>query len=178
MQNDIMIDLEAMNNTSMSAIISIGAVKFNVSKNRIEDYFYFNVDLQSSLDIGLKAGGETIKWWLKQDPEAILNLSEEPIVTIREALLRFSTWVGIKPVIWGNGAGFDNVVLANAYRLCGLEKPWKYYHDRCYRTAKNLYPEITLERTGIKHNALVDATYQAEHLMKILNYKSRGKQNG
>jgi exodeoxyribonuclease VIII len=70
--------------------------------------------------------------------------------------------------IWGNGASFDNVILANAYRRNDLNIPWKYYNDRCYRTMKSLAPHIKMEREGTHHNALSDAISQANHLIRIM----------
>lgn len=70
--------------------------------------------------------------------------------------------------IWGNGADFDNVILTNAYRAVGISRPWEPYHDRCYRTLKNLRRDIHLYRTGTHHNALYDAITQAEHAVRLL----------
>ncbi len=160
-----MIDLETMGTVSNSAIVSIGAVKFT---NKILDSFYCNVDLQSCIDVGLKCDGDTILWWLKQSKQARFSLSINPN-TLQEALVSLSNWMGQCYEVWGNGATFDNVILSNAYFAVGLPQPWHWTKDRCYRTVRNLHPNITHTRKGVYHNALDDAIYQAEHLIKILN---------
>ena len=66
--------------------------------------------------------------------------------------------------VWGNGATFDNVILSNAYKAAGMEQPWKFWDDRCYRTVKGLLPDIKIERLGTHHNAVYDAMSQARHL--------------
>lgn len=70
--------------------------------------------------------------------------------------------------IWGNGADFDNVILASVYKRIGMEQPWLYRNNRCYRTLKALHPEIPIERVGTHHNAVDDAESQARHLLAIM----------
>jgi len=171
-ENNIMIDLESMGKNSFAAIISIGAVKFNPDTMEITDSFYENVSLKSSLDLGLKVDAETVEWWLQQDKKAQNILSEKAPLKIAEALNMFSYWIGENPIVWGNGAGFDNVILSNAFELAQIDKPWKYYNDRCYRTMKEQFPNVKTIGFGIRHYALDDAKAQANHLMKILELKN------
>ena len=70
--------------------------------------------------------------------------------------------------MWGNGATFDNVILANAYRGAGLPVPWKFWNDKCYRTIKGFFPQIKLQRIGTHHNAQDDAESQAWHLINMV----------
>jgi inhibitor of KinA sporulation pathway (predicted exonuclease) len=67
--------------------------------------------------------------------------------------------------IWGNGAAFDNTILAAWFKHFNL--PWDFRKDRCYRTVKNMFPGVPYQFVGTKHNALADATNQAEHLIQI-----------
>lgn len=160
---EIMVDLETMSTKSNAAIISIGAVKFDT---RIKSEFYEVVALQSSINVGLSVEARTILWWMEQDDESRNEFHKG--VHLSHALYKFSAWVGNGDKnIWGNGASFDNVILRNAYDACGLTTPWKFYEDRCYRTIKNLFPEITCDRIGTHHNALDDARTQALHLIKM-----------
>jgi hypothetical protein len=70
--------------------------------------------------------------------------------------------------VWGNGADFDNPILAVAYRRTIFSgQPWKPYNGRCYRTVKNQFQDVKLVRTGTHHNALDDARSQATHLVEI-----------
>lgn len=69
--------------------------------------------------------------------------------------------------MWGNGAAFDNAILANAYRAAGIKQPWELWNDRCYRTICAYYPGCPRNQPGTPHNALDDARSQAEHLSFI-----------
>ena len=111
-------------------------------------------------------------FWMQQEAAAREALQHAPLC-IHEALSRFSVWVNPEHaipndiVVWGNGANFDNAIMTNAYSITTSLPPWQFYNDRCYRTVKNLYPDIKLERIGTLHNAADDARSQAMHLLAI-----------
>lgn len=166
----IMVDLETMGKRPHAAIVSIGAVKFD---NRgIEDDFYASIDLQSAVDGGASMDPETVLWWLQQGEDARSSLIQET-QNLKTVLFLFRDWIKFNTRdiggVWGNGASFDNVILSETYARLGLETPWPFWLDRCYRTIKRLAPEIKIERTGTHHNALDDARSQAEHLIRINN---------
>ena len=165
---NIMLDLETWGTKPGSVITSIGAVVFN--DEAVLDTFYARVDPQSCTDAGLTIDPATVLWWLRQSDAA----REEFIMPnqhIETALADFFRWclAGREgdPVLWGNGATFDNALLRAAYEACGIVPPWGAFSDRCYRTAKSYRPDIKMVRTGTHHNALDDARSQAEHLIRI-----------
>jgi exodeoxyribonuclease VIII len=175
MYKDIMVDLETMGNGSDAAIIAIGAVAF--SEDKLSDSeFYQVVDLQSSVDAGLKIDPSTVLWWMKQSDDARQALFKPGSDDLYSTLYRFGNWIedvtsGAAKKdrhVWGNGATFDNMILRSAFELTGEPIRWEYYGDLCYRTLKKLYPSIKLIRTGTHHNALDDAKSQAEHAMALL----------
>ena len=166
----IMLDLETMGNNSNSAIVAIGAIEFDL--NGLGEEFYCEVDLQSSVSAGLQMDAPTVLWWLNQKDDArsifIDNEIQNNIETALDLFSDFCKSVNVSQV-WGNGAMFDNTILGNAYKATGRDIPWAFWNDRCYRTVKNMYPSIKLDRVGIHHNALDDAKSQALDLIKILN---------
>lgn len=163
--NNIMLDLETMGNTPNAAIIAIGAVRFD---GVVNDTFYCTIDLSDSVKNGLTMDPDTVMWWMQQSNDA-RGAFKNPEYDLAAALDAFETWVGDTPaVVWGNGSDFDNAILANAYARVGRAAPWKFGNNRCYRTMKNLFPNIHMERTGTYHNALDDARSQANHLIRIL----------
>jgi len=168
---DAMVDLETLGNGSNSVIIAIGAVKFDPRTGRVgelADRFYTNVDPQSCVEAGLQMDVSTVMWWMSQSDAARAAVTK-PGRQLAEALAEFSKWLPADACVWGNGATFDNVILANAYRALRLPQPWKHWNDRCYRTLKNLHPDIKAPaRQGVAHNALDDAVFQAEHACAIL----------
>lgn len=163
----VMLDLETMGTSSDAAVIAVGAVKFNPKTEMVDDKeFYEVVDLQSSVDAGMKMDVSTVMWWMKQSDEARKKFDVRGAV-LRDVLMRFTEWFGEDKPVWGDGATFDNVILSNAYGLTGLKRPWSYRNDRCYRTMKNL-KSVLVTRVGTYHCAVDDARTQARHLMAIL----------
>ena len=166
-QIQIMNDLETMSVRSNAAICSIGAVKFTL-KNGIIDTFYRTIDAKTCKEAGLHFDKNTIKWWSEQNKEALKELTRN-CIPLEDVLELYSDWYGNKSIpTWGNGASFDNVVIENAYFSVGRVRPWKFWHDRCYRTVKELIQISADEREGVYHNALDDAVFQTKHLLKIL----------
>ncbi|HAR45569.1 MAG TPA: 3'-5' exoribonuclease [Nitrospiraceae bacterium] len=170
---DIMLDLETMGNGPQAAIIAIGAVEFDIPTQAIGERFYQVVDLASSIESGGVMDASTVLWWMRQSDEARSAFDRES-ARLPLALVWFSKWLSLTGPkedlrVWGNGAAFDNVVLSSAYRRLGLEQPWSYKGDRCYRTIKSLHPDIPVEPIGTAHNAADDAESQARHLIKILS---------
>ncbi len=161
---DIMVDLETLDTVATASIISIGACLFDA--NGVYDKFYCVVDAASCQALGMTTSDDTVAWWAKQSEEAkiILHPDTEKL-SIQDALARFSRWyktiVGAE--LWGNGADFDNAILAYAYKLVGLQTPWRYSDSRCFRTIKN--GAKMEQRTGVYHNALDDAITQAQYMI-------------
>jgi inhibitor of KinA sporulation pathway (predicted exonuclease) len=141
----------------------------------VQDAFYTNIDPASCVRAGLKMDISTIMWWMQQSEDARAALNT-PAPQLWKALEDFTQWIDSTPApdleIWGNGANFDNVLLAAAYDACGLPRPWKHYQDRCYRTLKCLHPDMKIERSGTHHNALDDARCQAEHLIRLPSFQA------
>lgn len=171
---DVMIDLETMGNTPQAAIVAIGAVAFSIEDGQLGETFYTTVDLANAVASGGVMDAGTVLWWLKQSDAARAELTR-PNAALRldTALFDFNRWMShvcdCNDVrVWGNGAAFDCVILASAYRATGINLPWNFWNERCYRTVKALHPDIKLERTGTHHNALDDAKSQAAHLLAML----------
>ena len=174
---NVMLDLETMGAGSNAAIVAIGAVEFDIETQTLGDSFYSTIDLESSVKSGGAIDASTVKWWLGQSDEARKEITSSQQTSIALALPMFSSWLKtcagqslIK--IWGNGASFDNVILANTYQRLNIELPWQFRNDRCYRTVKNLNKDIPMPLfEGVRHTALSDAKNQAIHLLSILKAK-------
>lgn len=168
----VMLDLETLGTGANSAIISIGAVRFNVEAKRLGSSFYAVIDRQSCFDLGCTQDRDTLDWWNKQSPEARTVL-KVPGSDVGPVLAEFADWLHVNEEVWGNGAEFDNAMLAELYRKANGGRndaqPWKFYNSRCYRTMKAVFPRVTFMRVGTHHNALDDAKSQAIHLMRILD---------
>jgi hypothetical protein len=167
MAAQVMVDLETLGNGSNSVIIAVGAVEFDPDTQTLGSEFYAVVDPQSCVDAGLEVDVSTVLWWMKQS-DAARSAFQRPGKPLQDILIDFAKWYPSGAALWGNGATFDNVILGNAFRALNIEQPWKFWNDRCYRTLKNLLPDVPLGRAGTHHNALDDAKTQAAHANKLL----------
>ena len=170
----IMVDIEAFGKDSGAAIVSIGAVEFNMNNGEIGNEFYINVDLQSCLDIGLEVDASTIMWWMLQSEDARKALVSSPAHIVK-ALHEFSFFIescgGKGCEIWGNSARFDLGILSDAYKKIELSIPWDFRKERDVRTLVSLHPVIKdmTKRVGVAHSAIDDCLHQIKYCSEIWN---------
>ena len=178
---NIMVDLETLGTVPGCSILSIGAVAFDPESGELGEEFYVVVRRSSNGVFGLHEDAQTLQWWGSQSDEArqVLRDSEDmeestPLNTALECFKYYLVQFNLNKVeVWGNGSDFDNAILAVAYQKVGLELPWKFWNNRCYRTLKAEYKGTSrLIRKGTYHNALDDARCQAEHAIQILREKA------
>ena len=172
----IAIDLETLSTAPNAAIISIGAVAICEATGDKRS-FYIGVDQSTQLEHSHQSKS-TMQWWSGQSGEARVALDyafDGLAPSINHALGALTDWVMAigethnDVFVWGNGATFDITILESAYHNYGGTLPWNFRKTRDMRT---LY-EITnmfgladdirsqVQRTGVHHNALDDADYQA-----------------
>ena len=166
----VMLDLETLSTEPNAAIVAIGAAKFDAAG--VHSKFYVCIDPTDSERYGRHISASTVQWWMHSDRDVARDQAFlQDNIDLYSALDGFSQWFGAESMpVWGNGAGFDNVLLSSSYKAVGFDQPWKFWDDRCYRTIKNLAPSIELERVGTYHNAVDDAESQALHLIKIAGH--------
>ena len=172
---DVMLDLETLGTRPGCSVMSIGAVAFGPGAVA-EEGFYEVVGRASCLAHGLTEDADTLAWWARQDADARVLLEQAAstdALPLPEALAAFDAYLtrvcgpGVR--VWANGAAFDNPILAVAYAAAGIDLPWRYQNDRCYRTLRALVPAVPQpEFAGVRHNALADARHQAVHAAAIL----------
>lgn len=169
---NVMVDMETLDLPPYPVILSVGAVAFDPTSDAIGEKFYVVIDSQSAVNEGFTIGENTIDWWGKQNKDAqkILHEARDPniAVPIREAFQRFTDWwvQNDAQYFWGNGAAFDNCIMAAAYRKLEMPAPWKFFNDRCFRTVKAM-SDVEITRYGTYHNALDDAYDQVVCMQKI-----------
>lgn len=173
----IMLDIETLDTTTTAVVLSIGAVVFDpFSRTTGEEFYMECTDLTEQQRLGRTISADTVKWWMKQSPEARELLTADPrpesAAVTRDVLTEFKRFVhrngDTKAEIWGNGADFDNIVLGSLFDTFMVRRPWSYNKNRCYRTMrKMLAPDLPVKRSGVYHNALDDAITQALHLQEI-----------
>jgi exodeoxyribonuclease VIII len=174
MIRDVMVDLETLGSGPGAAILSIGAQAFD-REFGLGRSFYTVINRDSCVVAGLGFDAETIAWWARQSEDAAAVLSEAtsdlapPLALALDNFNHFLAGFGPDVRVWGNGSDFDNAILAVAFRRVGRAPGWKFFNSRCYRTLKNLRPDVPLQlREGTFHNALDDARTQAIHAIALL----------
>lgn len=168
--DNVMIDLETLGVSSSSIIVSLGAVWFD-GKDRLGAEFYQVFDLDDQAKYGRTINPSTVKWWMNQS-EGARAVFQKPPTKTSTVLADFVDFLGEGnkwAKVWGNGVDFDNVLLGTLYETYGLQKPWSFGNNRCFRTLKNLVPSIPPDREGVHHNALDDARYQARWANMLLS---------
>ena len=165
-----MVDLETMHTIPGGVVLSIGAVFFD--ETGLGDEFYQVIGRGHSHAAGLRESKDTQDWWAKQSEEArkvIVDAEAPDAPTLTDVLTNFTAFIkqDTNVKVWGNGADFDNPLLACCYDAVGLKQAWLAWNGRCYRTLKNIAPGPKLERVGTYHNALDDAKSQALHAIEL-----------
>lgn len=161
----IMLDMETLDTRPTSVILSIGATTFD--PNVPEDGWYrlhvfVNPDQER---FGRTMSASTVGWWIGQpdDARSVFKRETLPLPQALESLAYFMSGID---ELWGNGADFDNVILADAFQRTTGHVPWKFYQNRCFRTLKNLV-KVDVPFQSTKHDALADAMHQARVACEI-----------
>lgn len=182
-----MLDIETLGTRDYSAIIAIGAVYFDPNeRGKIFERFYVTIDPEEAEKIGLRMNASTVTWWLhpKQRPawDAWMQVAHfDPALACQGLQDWFQSIDQINPVrdpahperdrlVWGNGPDFDNRLMRQMFEVLKRDLPWDYRGDRCFRTMKSmpLADEVRPSDTGLHHNAIDDAIYQARWLQNIV----------
>ena len=170
--NDISIDLETLSKFFDAPIIAIGAVAFDRTTGKLGQTFYREVEIESAIKSG-RVNGETITFWLTRSPRARNIFAPGKKDSLATVLLAFSDWCrnvgkGV-PRVWANGIAQDVTWVEHAMTVGGhgLAVPWHRDNVRDVRTIVELAEETagfdrkTVKDVGTHHNAIDDATYQA-----------------
>jgi hypothetical protein len=173
-ERHVMIDLETLGRRPGCAIASIGAMDFDPAggDDFVAGEFYRAIDWEHS---GLALEPETVAWWLGQPAEARIELCEpeEGLWALKPALWGLIGYLERRPdddlVLWCQGASFDFPILGAAYDHCGIERPWKYWQERCARTIRKVAGVLEWARDEVdKHHALRDAAHQVRCVQAAL----------
>lgn len=183
--NDFSIDLETLHVRYNAAIIAIGCVQFDANTGCIGNKFYVEIDFNSAIKSG-KVSGETLKWWMQQSDKAKRIFTDDekktPLPVALDELRTFILKNCKSPKdlrVFGNGATFDITILEHAYDAgaVGQREPWNFRNVRDMRTICDLAALSDDEwpaRIGTHHNALDDATHQANCIAVAYQKIQRG----
>lgn len=191
MINTIVIDTEDLDLEPSAVILSIGAFAFDVTNTSETQSnilqvardpepavysphaFYGLVDTFDQLMMCRSVSLQTQQWWRSQGEDAHEALAGER-QSLGSQLLNLSNWISKhrEARIFFRGTDFDGSILEHAYRMCGMECPWRYNGKRDVRTyidamtrgikgyLKGHQPCFAM----VKHSALHDAMNDAEQM--------------
>lgn len=165
---DMMLDIEAMGTGNNAAIIQIAACYFDRKTGKIGDKFKVNIDLNSSIDVGLSVNADTICWWLEQSDEARKSILKKPRVKIKTALNDFKSFSKKAKNIWSHSP-YDFTIICSALIACGF-KPLNYRYARDIRTLTDLGKKgkNDFKREGTHHDALDDCIFQVKYCVAAM----------
>lgn len=176
----LMVDIEAFGKKPDSPVVSIGAVFFDPATGNTGSEFYKVISLESSMAWGGIPDASTIIYWLRASPEARSELVMDDAIPLDDALLQLNEFItenavdGAESVqVWGNGATYDNVLLAESYGRTGIPCPWKFWNNRDVRTIVELgkavgyTPRYEIPFVGEPHKAISDARHQVKYVSAI-----------
>jgi hypothetical protein len=180
-----MIDLECLGTGYNAVILSIGAVVFDPYASDLEaaqsnpdcektfSLMFERVDLDSCERLGMTIDEDTIKWWSKQNPEAIESaFSEENRKNMEDVLRELYIFSRHCTKFWAKSPQYDCSILEHAAKAANIGVAWQYYQLRDVRTIEEL---SGLESKSLNaHDALGDAYNQAMIIQKA--YKKLGMQ--
>lgn len=175
--NHVSFDIETLDTTPTSVVLSIGTAKFNLEDDEAYDdikednerCFYAALKTQIQIDAGrtinIEQEGQlgTLQWWMTQSKDAQKVFFENKY-EVEQGLNDLTEFCKGTKYAWGNGNMFDNVIIRSLYNSMGMVYPYHYTRDMDLRTLKVAAgnPKISIQTSSnTKHNALDDAVFQA-----------------
>lgn len=173
MYSNVMLDLETLGTRPDAAILSIGAIAFNLHDNLTQ---YFEVKCGADLT-KYSVDYATFKFWMERPDDARNALFTE-VVPLADGLRGLANWIRYScgndssPNIWAMPSKFDLPILENAFKVENVPVPWKYDSDACLRTLCKLAKITKAQRVQprIPHDALSDCEAQLATLRLALQW--------
>lgn len=189
---DFMLDIETLGTVPGSPILQIGAKGFyrdRPSEDWLFEHFDVHIDLQSSMDLGLMGiTADTLEFWFRQDStlayDVLFNSGRfnRETMSVAEALAALNQWAQEQAEAhdageldrvkwWAKGPDFDMGLLEEAYRLTGIDIPWKYNLKRDLRTVQDITgcPDDSIPfQNPVEHDAVADVEHQIAVLRHCL----------
>ncbi len=181
--NHVMLDIETLGSNPRAAVIEIGAIRFDPFTNELGGEFLVKIEFGEAARYG-EMDGDTVEWWMKQEPDAQDVLMRGRRVKSLSAIRLFSSYLngntgewGARAddaIVWGKGPTFDCAIIRHLFKQFYPGDPWKFYNERCVRTALDMgfVDDDSIKFVGTRHNGLDDARHQARQVQ--LAYENLG----
>lgn len=159
----IMVDIETLSTAKNAKIISIGAVAIDLGETRkIIGRFSINVSSNTPQYMDFAEDDDTKAWWKSDQLEGARKCLEGPTHSISQSLKEFADWMSNFEIdsLWSKGITFDAIILENAFAVCEIEWPIRFWQLCCLRSLCH-FEKLNIPRFGVAHCALDDAMHEA-----------------
>lgn len=162
-----MIDIETLGARYGDVMLCAYTCKFDLQKRDIDVVKSFYFDINASLEKGFKIEGDTLMWWLKEDPALLKDIIEYGTSStnhynIEMEIERLFYEIDNCETIWCKGASFDFPILKAYFDRFDMQTPWNFKQERCLRHA---FDFIEQDYVGKKHTK-DDVVNQITNLFK------------
>ena len=179
MTTHAMIDIETLDSTPTSTVLSIGAVKFDpYTMHEPRDRKLWRPCIDDQVNVGRTISNDTLEWWAKQDAHVRdVTFTEEGRLPAMDIMADMNRYLVGVDKIWCQGPQFDMVILEDMFRQFGHHTNWQFWQIMDCRTIFNMMPADP--RKAIQqnaHSADDDAYWQAvcvQQTYKHFSVKSR-----
>lgn len=187
MIDSVIIDIETMNNTNRSVILSVGMVAIDSSidyefDELIKGGYYAKLDAKSQAQNGRSIGKQTLEWWKTQGESAshVLTPKRDDMhwKNLMNDMIFWLEKEGVnrnKAKFYSRGSHFDFAVLNDLFRIdLGVDEmttPWRYWNIHDSKTVVDtlLGHDVKVEPEGfIHHHALHDAAREYLKIQKAI----------
>lgn len=172
---DWMLDIETLSTEKDALILSIAIVLFDPfgEPGSIIKEYHWPIKLEAQQG-GKLSVNTVMDFWFKQ-PEAA-----KAMTALREAKPHITPEVLAETLhniyndfpyacVWGNAPSFDCDIVASCIGRAGVDRPWAFWRERCYRTFKAEFGHlIKVPKAENAHDALSDARAQAKGVQLIM----------
>lgn len=178
----MMIDLETTSTTPRAGILQAGWCVFDPlgEPGAVLHKAQWNVCLDSCTRLGGQHSNDTIRWWLKQGPEARASVAaegttEHQVKFVLEQLREDYTSHRCREA-WSHGKEFDLKILEHYTAALGMQPPWKFWDCMDTRTLFSVAQRLgwSKPKRETAHTALADALAQAEDVQAANAWIMRG----
>ena len=185
---ELMFDLETLDITSQSIVLSVGAVAFQYvpyATPTFDDSFYRVLEIDCQVRAGRTVSQSTILWWMAQDKTARDFAFDPHRSHTSKVLIDLNTFVGqyvdgseIKK-FWAGPATFDFPIWESLAQNFTLPVPWKYNQMRDLTTIVDesgiSVDKVDAENflTGVLHHPVYDCERQIHLLAAARNALKR-----
>lgn len=164
------IDWETCSTENNAKVLAVGMTAFDIQVESTIDELKantFSINITNEDQDGRHVSKDTMEWWSQQSDEAKADLETPPKVSLTAALLKIVNFCKEHEVqhLIGNGENFDNAILADACKQCGIDYPVAFWQDADLRTMKLMAglsnSKAVFPKGLIPHKASDDAIFEA-----------------